>query len=367
MSRRAFAEANRLWFEEGRTARALDAYAEAHRAAPTDPVVAFQYARALWAVDRFDEARAVLDKAITQRARLDAISQMLLDQWHGILRRPLPEPSLGVPPAAVLDRDRLDADPSLVGNWRRVAEAAHERGMDGLAVYALDRWGGVPIDGEDARDLEDIASARDTNEGMLASMRTPDRPGTHRSRRPGSAERWRPGRDQPRPAGPPRRAPAVPAATRPPPASRPRPAPLPDLPLELTVQADPADGPVGVPTTLVARLRNVSPVEQVVNRRMLLNHPGAPGEILLQMQGPAGYRNSRGFRIRAGRAGNEFYVPLGPGRSLERSWRLDDYHSLDAPGGYTVTVTYHNGSNRAPDGRPVAVGKAVGTTRFQRR
>jgi hypothetical protein len=151
------------------------------------------------------------------------------------------------------------------------------------------------------------------------------------------------------------------------PAPKPDPRSLPPLPFLLTLQVDPVDGQIGTPTELVARLQNRSAFPQVINSRMLLNHAGAPGEVLVEVQGPPGYSNRVGFRIRVGPAEPRLFVRLEPGASIEQTWRLDRYQSLDVPGSYLVTVTYHNESERSPDGRPMAVGQAVGRIRMDRR
>ena len=138
------------------------------------------------------------------------------------------------------------------------------------------------------------------------------------------------------------------------------------LPLQLIVRVTPVQGPVGVPTRLVAMLGNPESEPQVVNRRMLLNHPGHPGEVWVDVRGPEGYRNRREFAVRAGPASPEFFIELLPDASAEQSWTLEDYESLDVPGDYIVTVTYHNEAPRAPDGRAMAVGQISASASFHR-
>jgi Tetratricopeptide repeat len=162
----AFAEANRLWFRTGRTARALSRYAEAAAAAPEDPVMALQLSRALWAVDRFAEARKALTVAEAHRDGLSDIGQLTLDQWRRLSAHRPDRHHSDLPPDR-LDRDRLS---DYAGDWRRVAEAADERGMGGLAAYALERWGGVPIDAEDGRDIEKILTNRDLEEALVGQL-----------------------------------------------------------------------------------------------------------------------------------------------------------------------------------------------------
>lgn len=310
----AFREANRLWLTEGRTARALALYAEAAAASPTDPVVAFQLARALWAVDRFAEAKDALASAQAHRNKLSDLGQLALDQWQRLSAHDPDRHHLDLP-ADRLDRDRLH---DFAGDWRRVAEAADERGMGGLAVYALERGGGVPIDAEDARDVDKILTNRDLEEALVRQL-------------PASTEEGR----------------TV-------------------MPLELEVRVDPAQAPVSAPMTVTAVLRNAAEEPQVVNHRLLLNSPGAAGEVWLELSGPESWRNRAGFRIRAGRAPAEFYVELGPGESVEHSWDLTEYATTDAAGEYELTLTYHNDEPQAPDGRPMAVGTVSGHASFER-
>ena len=165
-----FARANVLWFREGRTAKALAAYEAALRATPHDPVVAFQFARALWSVGRFDQARALLERAGSLQDRLTTTGRRALDGWLMDVAGAPPEYPYPELAADLLDRDRLDAGPLPEGGWRMVADAAAARGMFGLAAYAIDRWGGVPLDAEEAKEIGGIFTHRDAEEAMLAQM-----------------------------------------------------------------------------------------------------------------------------------------------------------------------------------------------------
>lgn len=164
-----FRDANRLWFSEGRTAQALSLYMEAAAASPTDAVVAFQLARALWAVDRFAEAKQALAAAHRHRDGLSDLGQVALDQWQRLSDH---DPNRHYPdlPPKRLDRDRLE---DYSGDWLEVAAAADERGMGGLAVYALERWNGVPLDAEDARDVEKMLTNRDLEEALVSQLPAP--------------------------------------------------------------------------------------------------------------------------------------------------------------------------------------------------
>jgi hypothetical protein len=353
MSSDIFRKANHLWFREGRTAAALRAYEEAFRLMPSDPVVAFQLSRVLWSLDRREEARSALAQAFAQSHALSRAGQRVLESWRRRLDESPPQryfPELG---PADLDRDELEKSSVEVDDWRRVADAAASRKMYGLAVYALRRWDGTPIDAEDARDIGLIETNRDTEEAMLAQMRA--------DRDPGEA------------IVPQKPATPVQAGSLPPVSSSPaassgasQSSMMPELPLSLSARVSPSQASVGAPTTLVATLSNPTGSVQGVNSRLLVNRVGHPGEIWLEVQGPPGYRNHAGFRVRPGVTPPEFFVRLQPGGAVEQSWTLNDYESLHVPGEYRVIVTYHNEATHAPGGWPMAVGKVSAITYFRR-
>ncbi|MFY2826011.1 tetratricopeptide repeat protein [Ruegeria sp. MALMAid1280] len=349
MSRDPFEKANRLWFDEGCTARALAAYEVALRVAPDDPVVALQTARALWSMDRFDEAAALLEKAHTLRAGLNARGQRELDRWRDTLRSGPPDRRFPELPPEVLDRDRLNAAGTV--DWRTVADAARAREMFGLAAYAAEQVEGVPIDAEDARDILDHGTRAMLERDYLQNLR------------PGAQPPLVPSEDQPAVSEMER--PTIPSSVATPEAASPTPK-LPPLPLVLRVQAYPAEGPVAVPTTLTANLINAASETVIVNSRMLLNNPGGAGEVWLNVRGPDGYRNQTGFRVRAGRTPREFFMALAPGAAISQSWKLGNYQSLHLPGTYRVELTYHNALSHTPDGRPMTVGTSTGTTHIWR-
>ena len=363
MSLEIFRKANRLWFREGRTAVALQAYEEALRAAPADPVAAFQLARVLWSLDRFSESHAALERAFAHRDALSPAGHRLLENWrrrfqHGPPQRYFPE----FPPE-LLDRDRLEAGAIPAPEWRTLADAAASREMYGLAVYALRRWNGKPIDAEDARDIGKIETNRDMQEAMLADMRADHEPRkkivTERAVIPTPETRdfrrtLRSNEELQTPLSD-----VIPSEHS-------ESSMLPELPLNLSLSVSPSEGPAGVTATVVARLSNPTDAVQVVNSRMLVNHVGLPGEIWLDVQGPPGYRNSVGYRVNAGETPDEFFVSLMPDAAIEQSWTLNDYESIDSPGEYVITLTYHNEDAYAPDGRPMAVGKVSAATRYRR-
>lgn len=360
---RAFAQGNRLWFDEGRTARALRWYQQAARERPDDAAVAFQYAVALWAVDRFEEAAAMTGRARHLAHRLSEPARETLEIWLPDLEDPSPSRHYPEFPPAELDRDRLSGDQP-GRDWRAVAFAAAERMMYGVAAYALQRWGGAPVDAEAARDLSEISSRqgafRDAVHTIQASRRDHGpRPAPRRPSPPGRPERPpRPPRPRPMAAEPP----APVAASR---------APDPEtagdqVPLTFEVRVLPVEAPVGSVTRLEVRIGNPTAGTVQINSRMVINHPGGPGELLLDLDGPPGYVNRAGFRVNVGSLDDGSFTRLEPGQSLEWSWPLERYWSIDMAGEYVLSATYHNETSRAPDGRPVLVGRISASTTFRR-
>ena len=136
--------------------------------------------------------------------------------------------------------------------------------------------------------------------------------------------------------------------------------------LQLEVRVDPRKIPESTSATVTAILRNTAGHPQVINRRLLLNSPGGAGEVWLELRGPEGWRNRAGFKINAGSTPVEFYIELGPGESVKRSWNLADYATTDTAGEYELTLTYHNDESQDPDGRPMEVGTVSGRAAFLR-
>ena len=316
---RTFDRANQLWLREGRTAAALDEYARAAAEQPTNPIIALQYAAALRAVDRFADAAEMTARARRYAGELDGEHRdtllALLPAPHDVEQRTYPqfEP-------AVLDRDRLAGNPDDT-DWRSIADAADQRGMPGVAEYALDRWGGTPIDAEDAREVSRIRTRGARRAGALRELAVPSR-----------------------------RGPAGPGFEQ----------------LRFDVRVVPATTSVGAPETVECVLYNRGAATVCINARLLVTHPGLPGEITLGMVGPAGYRNRVGFRVNAGAPGDESFVDLPPGGEVRRDLALSTYHSVDVPGSYQLEVTYRNEIGRAPDGRPVLTGQMSASARFRR-
>src|SRR5712691_2094195 len=171
-----FDEANRLWFGEGATARALARYDAAARAAPDDPVIAFQLARALWALGRTDEAASALAVAETNADRLTSLGRTLLGRARAQLAAP-PRDTLPVD-AASLDVDVLERLDLPAERWLDVAFAARQREMYGLAAHAFARGSSfhvTELDEEEHAMRKEASSALNMLEVMRAEPR-PTRP-----------------------------------------------------------------------------------------------------------------------------------------------------------------------------------------------
>lgn len=325
-----FEAANRFWNMEGRTAAALDLYARASAESPDDPVVAFQHALALWATDRFDEAAGAVRRALGLADRLGEEAEDLV-----ALAEPLARPTArNFPelPATLLDRDRLSARGDDL-DWRAVADAASQRQMHGVATYALERWRGVPVDAEDARELDAIEAAGSAHESVLREL------SAALGRTQAGAGHGGPGSVHGNQT-------------------------MDQVVLEVEVLPDLA--PVGTPTLLRHTLTNRSADPVRVNGRMLANSPGRPGELFTDLDGPPGYVELAGVRINVGEAHHDSFVNLAPGERLTGTFPLDRFHSLHLAGEYVLRVDYRNDVARTTDGRPVLVGHTSARVTFRR-
>ena len=303
--------ANRLWYVEGRPLAALAQYQAAAKADPTDPVVQYQLARALWAFRRYAEARACLALARRHEDRLSTRGRELLAEEERRLAAPSAFRHDFPVPENEIDADRLAARDLSVDAWLAIGSAADERGMYGLAVAAYERAGGVRELYEDAAQME----SRAMNElNRLAVMgAAPDR----------SLERVAASID--------RRA-------------------------EIAVEASVAPGAseVSAPVWLTVALLNRGTAPALVNARMLFNAADAPhGEVSVVVHGPPGYANNVQFFVRAGDPEPKDFEILAPGAHITRRYDLHQYESLHLSGQYRVVATY---SNRVrPPGHAVEV------------
>jgi hypothetical protein len=317
-----FDEANRLWFGVGASGRALAQYEVAAHAAPNDPVIAFQLARARWALGRQEEVAPALAAAEAHAEALSSTGRSVLVQARPRLASPpseVPGIDSGSLDAEVLEQRGLPAD-----RWLDVAQAARERELYGLAAHATARVSSF-IDPELEREEHELRQAGRAAVSLLEAMRAEPRPIV-----PDIFER-RADADRPVPT----RAPS--AAPR------------------------PVCGPVA-PTLDIEIAPAVSTVNDellAVNARLLVNNPGSPpgyGELSLSVDGPPGYVNNTAFNVRTGPPPPGDFVVLERGASVEQSYRLRDYESLDVPGTYRIWVTYRNDIAESVGGLPAFVG-----------
>ncbi len=318
-----FDEANRLWFADGAAAEALARYEAAARAAPDDPVIQFQLARALWALERREEAAAALAAADAHADLLSPLGREVFAR-----RRPRILASPPTPPpvdASSLDIDsleRLDLPPE---RWLEIAFSARDREMYGLAAHAFARGSIIQLtelEEEEHEMRKQAGAALDMLEAMRAEPR--DRRPRLESARTST--------------------PSTAAAPRPRPASRPHAAAP-----ALEVDVGPSLSGVGDDAVLAVTLRNPTAEPLAVNGRLLLNNPDVPpgyGELALSVEGPPGYANATAFSVRSGAAAPTDFVVLEPGETITRRYRLADYESLHVPGTYRIWATY---SNAAPE------------------
>jgi hypothetical protein len=367
---RLFEEANDLWYFQGLTRRALALYRQASGADPADPVVLYQLARALRAFSRFDEARAALVRAGEHAGRLSPLGRELLAEE--LRRLSPPVPFRFTPPVddENLDAERLARRELSSAEWLSLSNAAGERGMHGLAAYAIRNSGGGVLELiEDEREAERDAHAS-VNE--LELMRAEGSSNNPALPAPARGDDERPSSLVPTTKQTP--APATPSA---PPAPRtdalapsagtpttddsslvPRTGLTSLHPLAVDIRLDPAGGRGGGPALTVS-LVNRGERPAAVNRRLLLNHPTSPpqyGELYLSVEGPQGYQNMTRYHVRAGAPRPEHFGLLAPGDSVSETYSLRDYESMHLPGTYKVWVTYRNTVPGSVHGLPVYVG-----------
>jgi tetratricopeptide (TPR) repeat protein len=152
-----FDTANRLWFADGRARAALDEYIASAEAAPTDPVVLFQLARALRAFGHEDEARDALRRAMENAHRLNERGVELLEAE---MQRPPGGYRFSCPvPLDELDSDRLEQRDLSDRAWLEIGSAAEERGMFGLAAVAYSHAGGLRELYDDANEMRNRAAS----------------------------------------------------------------------------------------------------------------------------------------------------------------------------------------------------------------
>jgi len=354
---RLFAEANELWFQQGFTIQALARYQAAGKSDPTDPVVHYQLARALWAFSRFEEARAALVHAQAHSERLSPRGKELLTQEIDRLSHPLPFRSPSPVTEAELDVEHLQQKELSPSQWLDIAYAAREREMFGLAAYAFGHSSGsfrVHDLEEEEREMRGLAASA---LNRLYVMRTEaDRKRVQAiSSRFEQAQVEKAQADTSAPSGQ-RTASLMPGPSRQ--VVRPQ-TQLAPSPLAVEIEISPARSSIETSVSLSVALINRSNRPLAVNQRLLLNQPSVPpeyGEIYLSVEGPPGYENLVAYHVRAGPPGPEHFDVLAPGESVSKSYALSKYESLHLPGSYTLWVTYRNTVRASVKGLPLFVG-----------
>jgi hypothetical protein len=308
---RAFVRANELWFRDGRTAAALRSYDEASRADSDDPVIAFQYARALLATGRDQQAQELVPRIVRGRDRLTPLGRTLVDELLTLLHQGGFDPVVGVD-LEDLDVDRLAQRSLPLEGWIAAHVAAERRNMTGVAAYTARRLSGGTL--ESVRDLEEAQLRIDQQLHYLSAM---------------SAGANGPADETPRPVG-------------------------------LTVHAWTETPYLNDDTQLHVKIRNVANRTQLVNTRLLVNTPDAPpehGELALLVTGPRGYQNKQVVRIRAGRPPASAFERLHPDDERRTAIRLATFESLHVPGTYEIRVAYQNTTEFSAVGLTAVVGR----------
>jgi hypothetical protein len=361
-----FEEANDLWYFQGLTHRALDLYRRASDADPTDPVALFQLACALRAFSRFDEARAALVRAGEHPDRLSPRGRELLAEEYRKLSPPVPFRLTPPVDDSDLDAERLAHRGLSSAEWLRVSSAASERGMHGLAAYAIDSSGGGALElVEDEREAERAAHAAVNRLYVMRARDTLSEPALPIP--PPGDDAWPSGlvpttKQTPVPTTP--HAPPAPHAdalvphagtpTEDDSSLVPRTRLTSLQPLAVDIRLHPAGEPA-----LAVSLVNRGERPVAVNKRLLLNNPNSPpqyGELYLSVEGPQGYENLTLYNIRTGPPRPEHFGLLAPGESISETYSLRNYESLHLPGTYKVWVTYRNTVPGSVQGLPVYVG-----------
>ena len=330
-----FDEANRLWYRDGASSQALDAYRAAARERPDDPVIAFQLGRALWALGRPDEAARALATAEAHSDRLSEFGRSVLELNQKRLSEAPPSSDAADP--ARLDTDALEPLGLAPDQWRDIARAAEQRGMYGLAAHALAR-GSTFVSLELERDEHDMRSRASSEVQVLEAMRLEPRPGGGLDVLSGSAAPESPG---------------------PPQAARPSPrrwSPIAAPTVEIEVA--PSVSGVSDAVVLAVTLANRTGEPIAVNKRLLLNHRAA-----------ARVRRADPGRRRASRLPEPGHVPdqnrPGTTRRLRgpcsrgehhQTYPLQNYEALHAPGTYRIWVTYRDDVAETVGGRAAFLG-----------
>lgn len=111
--------------------------------------------------------------------------------------------------------------------------------------------------------------------------------------------------------------------------------------LRLALQLEKTQFSAGEPIEVRVLIENRSPIEVVINSRLLVNRPIGPHEIFFQITGPDGKLVPLDARIHDTFESRKFLV-LESKRVFGKLYDLRRAHNITAPGDYTVTAFYEN-------------------------
>lgn len=117
--------------------------------------------------------------------------------------------------------------------------------------------------------------------------------------------------------------------------------------LRLTLQLEKTQFSAGEPIVARTLIENLSPIDVVINRRLLVNRTIGPHEIFFQITGPDGKLVPLAARIRDSFESREFLV-LGTKRVYGKLYDLTKEHELKTGGEYTLTAFYENKQDAPP-------------------
>jgi len=156
---RLFKEANDLWFYQGLTNLALERYRAAVKSDPTNPTLLYQLGCVLSAFSRFEEAQAAFEAARSLSHRMSPRGKELLAQEIHALSQPVRYRLPLSVTVADLDVAVLEYRHLSRMQWLDTSDAAGERGMYGVAAFALDQGSQSLHDRELAEDERAIRRA----------------------------------------------------------------------------------------------------------------------------------------------------------------------------------------------------------------
>ncbi len=113
------------------------------------------------------------------------------------------------------------------------------------------------------------------------------------------------------------------------------------VPLEVSLKTSSGYG-AGDPVSVTVILTNLFDAPVLINRRLLVNHPSLPGEVVFQIFGPDGKKCEIERAITPMSVHADDFVVLPKGQSVQRTVDLADLYPLKKKGVYKVKVSYHN-------------------------